>query len=252
MGTPGKPVIGVCAALEQARWRTWSGGAHLLAQEYAQSIAQAGGIPVLLPPIDAEQGDVRRLVSLLDALILAGGVDIDPASYGADAHPATGEVTPHRDAFELAILDCANERGLPVLGICRGMQLLNIWRGGTLTQHLPDAVGHGEHCRNPGSFDGSAHLVRLVDGSRVAAAARETEHLTLSHHHQAIERLGRNLVVTGTSMIDDVIEAIELDGAGYVVGVQWHPEADPASGVIGGLVAAAAAARTDAVDARTC
>ncbi len=179
------------------------------------------------------------MLDLIDGLILAGGADIDPANYGAARHPETTDTVPERDRAELALTRRAVERDLPVLGICRGMQLLNIAFGGTLIQHLPDEVGHENHRINPGSFDGSDHDVRLAEGSLAAEAAGETAHVTKSHHHQAIDRVGAGLTVTGHSTLDDLPETVEAPAKHFVLGVQWHPEADERSRVVGALVHAA-------------
>ena len=151
---------------------------------------------------------------------------------------------PERDAFEIALARAAIERDIPVLGICRGMQLINVALGGTLIQHLPAHVGHEEHRRVVGSFDGSAHDVTLLAGTLAERAAGASVHSTHSHHHQGVEQLGEGLLVSGVSSLDDVPEAIELPDRRFVLGVQWHPEADEGSSVIGALVAAAARADT--------
>jgi putative glutamine amidotransferase len=161
--------------------------------------------------------------------------------------PETTRTNRLRDDPEIALARCALERDLPFLGICRGMQLLNVARGGTLHQHLPQLLGHDDHRRNPGTFDGSDHDVRLEPGSLAARAAGEERHRTFSHHHQGIDQLGEGLVVTGSSAIDDLPEAIELPGSRFVLGVQWHPEADETSRVIASLVEEARAYRAAAV-----
>jgi putative glutamine amidotransferase len=152
-------------------------------------------------------------------------------------------VLPERDAFELALTRRALERRVPFLGVCRGMQVLNVARGGTLRQHLPDDLGHTEHRRVIGSFDQADHDVRLAPGSQAARAAGEERHNTKSHHHQAVGRLGEGLEVTGWAVIDDLPEAIEDPSLPFALGVQWHPEADALSRVIGALVASARSGR---------
>ncbi|MBV8432148.1 MAG: gamma-glutamyl-gamma-aminobutyrate hydrolase family protein, partial [Solirubrobacterales bacterium] len=160
----------------------------------------------------------------------------DPATYGAEPHPATGEPVPERDAVEVALTCRAWERDIPLLGICRGMQLLNVARGGTLIQNLPDQFGHEDHRRVPGSFEGADHDVRLRPNSLIARAAGEHLHLTKSHHHQGIDTLGEGLEVTGYSALDNLPEAIEAPDRRFVLGVQWHPEVDEQSRVVASLV----------------
>ena len=252
-----RPVIGMCTALERARWGVWDQPAMLLARNYVDAVQRAGGLALMLPPDPYLVEDPEEVLEEIDGLVLTGGADIDPASYGQCAHAETVDTVPERDAFEIALTRAAIARDLPVLGICRGMQLINVACGGTLLQHLPEHFGHEEHRRAIGSFDGADHDVVLVAGSLAARAAGETEHATKSHHHQGIDRLGEGLVVSGHATLDDLPEAIEMDGraggrAGshqsprsFVLGVQWHPEADVASRVIAAFVAAAAT-RADA------
>jgi putative glutamine amidotransferase len=238
-----RPVIGLCASLERATWGLWTTPAHLLPREYADAVQRAGGIAVILPPDPRAADHPDELLDLLDGLILAGGADVDPAAYGQEPHPATVNTNPERDDFEIALAQAAIARDLPLLGVCRGMQILNVARGGTLLQHLPDSHGHEDHRRTPGSFDGADHDVRLRDGSLAARAAGETSHGTKSHHHQGVDRLGEGLEVTGWATLDELPEAIEDPERRYALGVQWHPEADETSRVIGSLVAEATARR---------
>jgi putative glutamine amidotransferase len=235
-----RPVIGICTALEGARWGVWDQPAALLPVNYLQAIQRAGGLALMLAPDEAIAEDPEQALDLIDGLVLAGGADIDPGSYGEATHPKTVDTVPERDRFEIALVRGAIERDMPVLGICRGMQLINVALGGTLLQHLPERVGHEEHRRVPGSLEiGAAHDVTLAEGSVAADAVGATHHSTRSHHHQGVDCLGSGLIVSGTSQLDDVPEAIELPDRAFVLGVQWHPEADEESIVIDSLVQAA-------------
>ena len=235
-----RPVIGLCTALERAQWSVWDQDAVLLPRNYIDEVARAGGLPVLLPPDAHSVEEPDETIALLDGLLLAGGADIDPASYGQAPHAQTQDSVPERDAFEIALTRAAIERDVPVLGICRGMQLINVALGGTLVQHLPEHLAHEHHRRVVGTFDGSDHDVDVLDGTLAADVIGAGRHGTKSHHHQGVDRLGDGLLVGARSALGDgVVEAIELPQPGFVLGVQWHPEADPASPVIGGLIAAA-------------
>jgi putative glutamine amidotransferase len=234
-----RPVIGMCTALERARWSVWDQPAMLLASNYVEAVQRAGGLVAMLPPDPRLVEGPGEALELIDGLVLAGGADIDPAAYGQEAHAETLDTVPERDVFEIALVRAAIERDLPVLGICRGMQLINVACGGSLLQHLPERFGHSDHRRAVGSFDGADHDVRLIEGTLAARAIGESRHGTKSHHHQGVDRLGEGLVVSGLSMLDELPEAIELPGRRFVLGVQWHPEADAASPVVGALVQAA-------------
>jgi putative glutamine amidotransferase len=235
-----RPVIGICTTLEKARWSVWDLDAALLPMNYVRAVQSAGGLALMLPPDEHLVEEPEEVLALLDGLILAGGADIDPSTYGQQQEQHTVDTVPERDRFEIALARAAIERDLPLLGICRGMQLINVACGGTLVQHLPDRLGHGEHRRVVGSFDGAEHDVQLSDGSLAQSAAGETRHETRSHHHQGVDCLGAGLVVSGVSALDDdLVEAIEIPDRSFALGVQWHPEADEGSSVIAALVAAA-------------
>jgi putative glutamine amidotransferase len=232
-----RPAIGICAAVERACWGPWDVDCNLIARSYSLAVQAAGGMALVLPPDDAAAERPDEMLDLVDGLLLAGGSDIDPASYGARPHPETAGTRPERDRFELALAHRALERDIPVLGICRGMQVLNVATGGTLIQHLPELLGHEDHRHTPGAF--GDHEVRLEAGSLAERAAGAQTSAVKSHHHQGLDELGEGVVATGWSTEDDVVEAIELPGVAYALGVLWHPEEDQRSRVIGSLVQAA-------------
>ncbi len=211
-----RPVIGICASVEQARWTYWDEQAAVLSMAYVRHVQRAGGVAVLLPPDPSPV----ELLRVLDGVLLTGGADIGDA--------------PERDSFELELAARALEHDLPVLGVCRGMQVMNVARGGTLIGHLPDTVGHEDHRLVPGSF--GDHDVRLADGSLARRVAREGVHPTKSHHHQGVDRIGEGLEVTGWATVDDLPEALEDPSKRFALGVQWHPEADEQSRLIAALV----------------
>ena len=211
----------------------------MLPRSYPTSVQAAGGLALLLPPDDTATEAADPLLDRIDGLILAGGADVDPASYGAQRHPEIGPTWPERDRFEIALARRAIERGMPVLGVCRGMQITNVALGGTLLQHLPDVIHTDEHRHTPGAF--ADHEVRLEPGSLAARAAGAERITVKSHHHQGIDELGEGLIATGWSVNDELIEAIELAGEGHALGVLWHPEEDGQSRVIASLVETARA-----------
>jgi putative glutamine amidotransferase len=212
-------VIGLCAVRERARWALWDQEAHLVAESYVAAVRGAGAVAVLLP---VDPRAPLELLDRIDGLLLVGGADVDPSSYGAEREPETESTYPERDAFEIALTRAALERGMPYLGICRGMQIMNVALGGTLVQ---DLGGANPHRLVPGSFDASINRVALEPGSLAATAIGEDLHTAVCHHHQAIDRLGDGLVVSGRSVADGLAEALELRNGGWGLGVQWHPEA---------------------------
>ncbi|MGV9425543.1 gamma-glutamyl-gamma-aminobutyrate hydrolase family protein [Streptomyces sp. NPDC003656] len=225
------PLIGVSTYLEgAARWGVWELPAALLPAAYPRLVQRAGGIAALLPPDAPERA--AAAVARLDGLVIAGGPDVDPARYGAERSPRTGPPAPDRDVWELALIEAALEARVPLLGICRGMQLLNVALGGTLVQHL-DA-----HVVETGVF--GTHPVTPVGGTLYAKIApEETAHVP-TYHHQCVDRLGRDLIPSAHAA-DGTVEAVELPATeGWVLGVQWHPEMGEDVRVMRALVDAAA------------
>jgi putative glutamine amidotransferase len=188
---------------------------------YTRAVESAGGLPVMLAPLD--EAGIAPLVEHLAGICVSGGPDIDPAAYGADRHPKLGPVEPELDAFELAVVRRADALGLPVLGICRGSQILNVARGGTLHQHVPDVSDGSVAHRQTESGRETTHDVRVEPGSRLAAIVGSEDLDVNAFHHQAVDRLGRDLRAVAWAD-DGIVEAIEGDGEALYLGVQWHVE----------------------------
>ncbi|SDJ91516.1 gamma-glutamyl-gamma-aminobutyrate hydrolase family protein [Streptomyces indicus] len=225
-----RPLIGVSTYMESgARWGVWELDAALLPVGYPRLVQAAGGLAAMLPPDDPAHA--AATVARLDGLVIAGGPDVEPVRYGAEPHPRTGPPARDRDAWELALIDAALAAGVPLLGICRGMQLLNVALGGTLVQHLDGHTGP------VGEF--GSHKVQPVPDTRLASLVPGPDEVP-TYHHQAVDRLGRDLVACAHAA-DGTVEAVELPGPGWVLGVQWHPEMGTDLRVMRGLVAAAAA-----------
>ncbi|MET0133916.1 MAG: gamma-glutamyl-gamma-aminobutyrate hydrolase family protein [Kibdelosporangium sp.] len=218
-GSDRVPLIGVTTYLEQTTRGVWNSMTAVLVRGYLDCVVLAGGMPVLLPPVGRW---LPEHLSRLDGLVLAGGADLDPSRYGQPPHHQTGTIQLERDASEFGLFHLALEADLPVLAICRGMQLVNIALGGTLHQHIPDVTGSASHNPKPGVF--GTNEIKMTPGSMLAGLIGD--HMTVQcHHHQAIDQLGSGLVASGWAQ-DGIAEAVELPEAGFVVGVQWHPEED--------------------------
>lgn len=230
-----KPVIGLTTYRQQTRSGVWDVQASFLPGVYLDGVTHAGGIATLLPPQPVDDAVADQVISRVDGLILTGGKDVNPQAYGHQPHPATEEPARERDAWEFALLAAALRQRVPVLGICRGPQLINVALGGTLHQHLPDVIGHSGHRVADATF--ASHTARIVAGSRLGVLLGDCVQ-TRCYHHQGIDELGRGLVATATC--DGVIEGIEGTGDDFVVGVQWHPEENLEDlRLFAGLIAAA-------------
>ncbi|HEY1369400.1 MAG TPA: gamma-glutamyl-gamma-aminobutyrate hydrolase family protein [Gaiellaceae bacterium] len=212
-----RPVIGITTYLTTARWSWWEAEAALIPASYVSAVERAGGRALLVPPAEEAVDDT---LDALDGLILSGGSDLDPALYGAEAHPETIGVVPERDRAELALLQAALSREMPVLAICRGSQVLNVAMGGNIIQHLPDVVGDEKHKHTPGVF--ADHDVDVRPDTRLAAILGDRAPVK-SHHHQGFDRLGDGLRESARAD-DGTIEAVEDPERQFTLGVLWHPE----------------------------
>jgi len=234
-----RPRIGITTYLEPARWGVWEQPAVLLPHLYVDAVHRAGGVPVLLPPLP--DGAAEALAGV-DGLVLAGGADVDPAIYGAEPQEGTDPPRRDRDGWETALLAAALQTGTPVLGVCRGAQVLNVAVGGSLHQHLPDVAGTEQH--RPALARHGRVAVTTAPGSALADALGGHA-VVPCYHHQSIDRLGAGL--TATAWADDgTVEAIEMADHDYVVGVQWHPETEPDDPRVFASLVTAAAENRDA------
>lgn len=225
-----RPVVGITSYVEQARWGVWDVPASVLPFRYVERVEAAGGTAVVLPPAAAADAEV---LERLDAVVFAGGADLDPGLYGEEPHPETTGLRPERDAAEVPLMKAALDRDVPLLGICRGMQVLSVVRGGSLVQHLPDAVGHERHRPAPGTY--GMHDVRLEPGS--LAHRLLGDHVSVpSYHHQGLASPG-DLSVTGWAD-DESPEVVEDPSLRFALGVLWHPEAGDDLRLFEALVAA--------------
>ena len=229
------PVVGLTTYRQQAAWGVWNTRADLLPTEYAASAEAAGGVPLLLPPV-ALPAAAARVVSRLDALVVTGGADVEPGRYGEEPHPRTAGWQADRDDWELALLTAAAEVDLPVLGICRGMQLMAVHAGGTLVQHTPDVVGHETH--SPGGDAYGAVAVETEPGSRLARLVGPRAEVSCHHHQSVASHPGFAAVARAA---DGTVEAMEATGDRYCLAVQWHPETRTEIGLMAGLLEAARA-----------
>jgi putative glutamine amidotransferase len=233
----GKPVVGITTYLTPAAWGAWEMDAALVPADYVRAVAEAGGVPLLVPPGAA----VAETLDVVDGIVFSGGSDLDPVLYGAAAHPETGGVVRERDDFELSLMRAALERDVPILAICRGSQVLNVALGGDLEQHVPDRVGNESHRAVPGAF--SEHGVDVVPGTRLAEVLDGGAGDVKSHHHQGFGALGAGVRESARAP-DGTLEAIEDPTRRFALGVLWHPEAGEDRALFAALVTEAAAYRS--------
>jgi putative glutamine amidotransferase len=214
-----RPVIGITAYVTPAKWGYWNLEASLIPHDYVRAVEEAGGRPLLVPPSD---DGIEETLDSLDGIVFSGGSDLDPAHYGEEAHPETFGIHEERDRAELELMKAALDRDMPVLGICRGIQVLNVARGGNLVQHLPEIVGHEGHKHDPpGAF--VDHDVEIEPDTTLAQILGD-RHPVKSHHHQGLDAVGEGLRISAHAA-DGSIEGVEDPEHRFAVGVLWHPEA---------------------------
>lgn len=238
MSNDQRPVIGISTYLEPSSWGDWTEvAAALIPHHYVEKVERAGGVAVLIPPrSDADTGWARAVLQRLDGLILAGGVDIDPVRYGQDRHPSVQAARQDRDAAELSLATISAELDLPVLGICRGMQVMAVAAGGSVEQHIPDRVGHLGHAPAPATY--GSHRVRIEDGSLLASLLGAEIEVPSYHHQSVAEHPGYR--PTAWDPDDGTLEAMEDPAARFRLAVQWHPEVASDSRLFDALVTASA------------
>ena len=229
----GRPIIGITGELEAARWRDWIREAVVSPVSYTRAVERAGGTPVVLPPVPASS--VPTLIARVDGLVLGSGRDVDPALYEEAAHEQTDQPDHRRDRFELLMTRAAIEADLPFLAISRGLHVLNVARGGTLIQHLPDRLGNESHKPDPVKM--TLHDVQVSPASKLGRVLGASAQVPAAHH-QAINRIGSGLLTVGWTL-DQVVEAVELQGHKFGIGVQWNPEEGDDLRLFEALVAAA-------------
>lgn len=227
-----RPIVGITSYVEDAAWGYWRLEAALIPQMYVEAVERAGGRALVVPP--SEEG-VEETLDALDGLLLSGGADLDPAAYGAEPDPATNNVRPARDRAELALLEGALARDMPVLAVCRGSQILNVARGGDLVQHLPDVIDDEHHRETAGVF--SQHPVRIEDDSQLGSLI-PAHGAVMSSHHQGFGRIGEGLREVAWAD-DGTVEGLEDPSRRFAVGVLWHPEAGEDTRLFDALVAEA-------------
>jgi putative glutamine amidotransferase len=233
-----RPVVGITTYVESAQWGNWELEAALIPFAYVQAVERAGARPLLVPP---STDGIEETLEALDGLLFSGGADLDPDTYGADAHPETVGLRPERDRAELALLEAALARDMPVLAVCRGFQVLNVARGGDLVQHLPEVVGDERHREVKGVF--SEHPVQIEGGSKLGAVLGD--HVPVkSHHHQGVGRVGAGLREVAWAD-DGTVEGLEDPDRRFALGVLWHPEAGDDTKLFDALVAEARAYRKE-------